>query len=218
MMDTAYISQPIGSGKRYAQIAEDALPILVSQAKAGQTITYSALAEELGVSNPRYTAWILGSIGQTLINLEKRWEQIKTKRKYLPIPSIQLLVVNKNTGVPGDGIKHFISGRKNISDVQEEVFNYHYWDEILDALQLVPVKGVSERLTFAASRLPPKRSRGESSQHKALKEYIHKFPSIVGIEISLKVKQNGGFHRVTCVMFISVILKHVIERVGLLLR
>ncbi len=39
--------------KRYEQRARKALPILVRQATAGNTMLYSALAEELGRPNPR---------------------------------------------------------------------------------------------------------------------------------------------------------------------
>ena len=39
--------------KTYQQRARSALPILVRQAKAHQTMFYSELALEMGISNPR---------------------------------------------------------------------------------------------------------------------------------------------------------------------
>lgn len=52
-METAQKAQPIWGSKLYQQRAQKALPILVRQAKARQSIYYSQLAQELGMPNPR---------------------------------------------------------------------------------------------------------------------------------------------------------------------
>lgn len=52
-MDTAKIAAPIMGDKLYQVRARTVLPILVRQAEAGTPIVYSALAEEVGIPNPR---------------------------------------------------------------------------------------------------------------------------------------------------------------------
>lgn len=99
-MATAKISSPISGDKLYQERARAALPILARQAKAGSTLFYSDLAQELGMPNPRNLNYVLGSIGQTLEHLSKQW-----KKK---IPPIQALVVNKSTGLPGEGVGWFL--------------------------------------------------------------------------------------------------------------
>src|SRR4051794_35751946 len=96
---TAEIAEPISGDALYQRKAREALPILVRQAEACRPITYGDLAEEIGMPNPRNLNLPLGSIGQTLENLSKRWRE--------KIPPLQCLVVNKNTGLPGEGIDWF---------------------------------------------------------------------------------------------------------------
>ena len=81
--------------KTYQQRARTALPILVRQAKARQTIFYGELAHEMGVPNPRTLNHPLGSIGRALQDLERRWGR--------QVPPIQALVINKSSGCPGQG-------------------------------------------------------------------------------------------------------------------
>ena len=76
------------------------LPILVRQARASQEITYGHLGAELEIHH-RALRRSLGAIGKTLIRLAKEWEE--------EIPQIQSLVVNKNTGLPGEGFSWFMS-------------------------------------------------------------------------------------------------------------
>lgn len=49
--------------KLYQERARLTLPYLVRQAKAGQTIYYSDLAEEIDIPNPRNLNYVLGAIG-----------------------------------------------------------------------------------------------------------------------------------------------------------
>ena len=85
---TRYLEQKVENVRK-------AFPLLVRQAKAEQSIYYSALAEELDMPNPRNLNYALGYIGYALKKLGKRWHE--------DIPPIQSLVVNKYTGVPGVG-------------------------------------------------------------------------------------------------------------------
>jgi hypothetical protein len=76
---------------------------LVRQAHAQQPIFYSDLASELGMRNPRNLNFVLGSIGQTMIDLsESRGDEV---------PPIQALVINKATGLPGDGVGLWLNER-----------------------------------------------------------------------------------------------------------
>lgn len=95
-MDTPKFADPIFGDKLYQKRAHKALPILVRQAQAHEPIVYSDLADEVEMPNPRNLNYVLGSIGQTLVDLSKEWEE--------DIPPIQCLVLNKNTRQPREGI------------------------------------------------------------------------------------------------------------------
>jgi hypothetical protein len=73
--------------KLYQQRAREALPILVRQAMISQKITYSDLALELKMPNPRNLNFVLGSIGNLLRISSIEWNEI--------IPPIQSIVVKK---------------------------------------------------------------------------------------------------------------------------
>src|SRR5262245_27253988 len=97
-------AQPFPGPKLYQRRAEVALPLLVRQAQAREPITYEALAEEMGMQNPRNLNYVLGSVGHTLRLLAQRtgWK----------VPPIQTIVVNKHTDMPGSGGQWFAMGDK----------------------------------------------------------------------------------------------------------
>jgi hypothetical protein len=99
MSETAQIASPIAGDKLYQKRARLALPLLVRQAEVRKTIYYSDLAQELDMPNPRNLNYVLGSIGQTLIDLSKDWGE--------NIPALQCVVINKQTELPGEGIGWF---------------------------------------------------------------------------------------------------------------
>ncbi|MGL5602328.1 MAG: hypothetical protein ACRDD5_15750 [Silvania sp.] len=181
-MTTATISEPISGEKKYQIRARAALPLLVRQAKAGASIFYCDLAEELGMPNPRNLNYVLGSIGQSLEKLSKKW-------KY-KIPPIQCLVVNKSTGLPGEGIGWFLVKQEEFSTlplrrkreiVQAElhhIFSFPDWNDVLDALELEPV--ISD-FTLLVKKATGAFGGGESQQHKALKEYVAQNPALIGL-------------------------------------
>lgn len=100
--------------------------------------------------NPRNPNYVLGSIGQSLERLAKAW---KSK-----VPPIQCLVVNKNTGLPGEGIGWFLVKKEDFAMLPlrqkraiveaelQYVFSYPRWIEILEALELEPT--ASDFTTF----------------------------------------------------------------------
>jgi hypothetical protein len=174
-------SNLLNGDKLYLTRARKALPILVRQARAGQPIFYSKLAEEIGMPNARNLNFVLGSIGNALIKL--------SKENKIDIPFIQCLVTNKNTGMPGKGIGWFISEKdfsKLSSKLKQEivkqqlvkVFAFEKWDWVLSKLDLSPLKPTLEDELNAAGRVG---GGGESIQHKLFKEFISNNPSVLGL-------------------------------------
>jgi hypothetical protein len=173
-----------GGSKLYVERARKAFPILVRQAKAGEKLYYSDLAGELEMPNPRNLNYVLGHIGREIQKLAKRWRT--------EIPPIQCLVVNKSTGLPGEGIGWFISRledfkkrspqeRRQILEIElVKVFNYRQWDEVLSAFGLEALQPQP-----AIATLKSKAARyggvGETEDHRRLKEYIARTPKILGL-------------------------------------
>lgn len=181
-MSTAKISEPISGDKAYQVRARAAFPVLVRQAQAGVPVFYSDLAEEMGMPNPRNLNYVLGSIGQSLERLSKAW---KTK-----VPPIQCLVVNKSTGLPGEGIGWFLVKKEDFAALPlrkkraiveaelQHVFSYPLWDEVLKAFELEPTtSNFAPIVTKASGGF----GGGESEAHKALKEYVARNPKAIGL-------------------------------------
>lgn len=181
-MSTAKVSEPISGDKAYQVRARAALPLFVRQAEAGAPIFYSDLAEELGMPNPRNLNYVLGSIGQSLELLSKTW---KSK-----VPPIQCLVVNKNTGLPGEGIGGFLVKKEDFASLPlrqkraiveaelQHVFSYARWREVLEALEL---EATTSDFTAFVRKAAGGVSGGESEQHKTLKMYVAQNPKVVGL-------------------------------------
>lgn len=170
----------IGGNQPYQQRARKVLPCLVKQGLAKRPITYSDLAEEIEMPNPRNLSRVLYCIGETLIELS---EQINEK-----IPPIQCLVINKATGIPGDGVGGFISEEEYFTKLSKEykeyivnkqlykIYTYPHWSWVLDELNLEHPK---------LPNIPPipknKKRGGESPSHQELKKYIANNPTAVGL-------------------------------------
>lgn len=181
-METARIAQSLSGGKPYQIRARAALPILVRQAHAGARITYGTLAAELDMPNPRTLNYPLGSIGTALEQLSKKWKQ--------KIPVLQCLVVNQDTGLPGEGVGWFVrdigefkglSRRKQraiVEGVLAEVFAYPRWNKVLAALGLQPISDDFKSVVDAAAKY---QAGGESEEHKALKRYVAENPRIIDL-------------------------------------
>ena len=129
--------------KLYQKRARLALPLLVVLAEQGAKIYYQDLAKQLGISNPRVLNYVLGSVGQTLIELGQRWGKTI-------IPPIQCIVINKVTKLPGEGIGFFMDKvryaeltlaekRVVVCDIHQAIWAYPKWREVLGALSLKPV-------------------------------------------------------------------------------
>ncbi|MDE0681511.1 MAG: hypothetical protein OXI63_01230 [Candidatus Poribacteria bacterium] len=156
------------------------LPILVRQAMASQRITYGNLGKELGLHH-RALRYPLGCIGDTLLELSKRWQE--------DVPPIQGLVVNQSTGMPGGSV-NFLYGQKIDSRQKEiivqeklgKIFSYPKWLKVLDELGLSPVESLNPQF-----KQPVDHHSGssESNAHKQLKDYIAQHPRSVELNKSL---------------------------------
>lgn len=148
------------------------LPILVRQAKAHKTITYKALAKEIGTHH-RVIGRALGIIGNELTKMKD------------PPPLINACVVNQSTGEPSEGVDEFMEQRLSkfqkterplaIRLFQEESFNYPGWDEVLKSLSLKPSVGKLQE----APQQKHQGGSGESDAHRAFKEFVQKHPELI---------------------------------------
>lgn len=184
----------LAGDKLYQIRARLTLPYLVRQAKAGQTIYYSDLAKELNIPNPRSFNYILGAIGNALIELGKSTGRDK-------IPPIQCFVINKSNELPGEGISWFINDLKDFSKLPRsqqkkvveiklgEIYIYQEWDWVLSQLGLQPVPmNLDEELEKAKNI----RGGGESESHRRFKEFVSRNPTVIGLKPTLK---NGALEQ-----------------------
>ena len=182
MPETAEITTGFHGEKLYQQRARVVLPILVRQAWSGQPVRYESLAQEVGMPNPRNLNYPLGCIGNRLDELSEEWDD--------EVPHIQALVVNKATGLPGPGFDAFLSDRGHewddnlerraiIREYWTRVYEYPYWDDVLEILELEPVPDNARAEIEAAKRAG---GGGEGEDHRQLKEFLCENPHLVGLE------------------------------------
>lgn len=170
-------------GKKSVSRAPKTLQWLVKLAEAGRSIEYGELAELIGVHH-RAVAQILGVIGHAIEGPELGFGDI---------PLIQLLVVNKKTGVPGDsGLGWLIrddeqraklsreAKRALVDGVQEQIFGWPRWREVLAAFGLEPLElsaqPLQEIIKVIATAVP---HGGEGEDHVRLKQYVAKHPTVI---------------------------------------
>jgi len=186
-METAELTslEDISGDKLYQQRAREALPILVRQALVSQKITYSDLADELKMPNPRNLNYVLGLIGNTLLKLSEEWKE--------EVPPIQSIVINKNTEMPGEGVNWFIKNRKQyeestptekkqlLLEMLSNVFHYNKWLNVLECLKLKP----NNDTTIIFKKIISKNvgyGSGEGEKHKQFKLLISENPNLIGLK------------------------------------
>ncbi len=173
------------SGKSlYVVRAREAFPILVRQALAGEKLAYSDLADEMGMANPRNLNYVLGAIGKAIKELSAEWSQ--------EIPPLQCLVVNKNTGLPGEGVAWFISDLKDFTKRTPEereqilgielikVFKYPKWEKVLGAFGLKRVNS-NPVVDTLIDKARSGGGVGEGEDYRKLKQYIADNPRVIGL-------------------------------------
>jgi hypothetical protein len=164
--------------------ARKALPILVRQAIAEQTIAYQDLARELGLTNQRHVGRVLGKVGHALEALSDEWDK--------EIPHIMGLVVRKDTGIPGEGFSWFLENRsaflrasprrkKAIIDRELSIiFCYKAWSRVLDHF------GLSVATRPLRAQAVPGRGAGrgggpETEAHRRFKRFVAHHPELFDV-------------------------------------
>lgn len=181
MTITSEVAKDLHGEKLYQARARQILPILVRQAASKRPLSYEALAQELNMTNPRVLNYPLGCVGRALIDLSDTWGE--------EIPHIQSLVVNKQTGLPGPGFDGFLTAegyewsnkserRSVIEQYRSKIYEYPYWYDVLSELDLSPTANKVADLIEGASYGDGK---GEGPEHKALKEFVRRNPTVVGL-------------------------------------
>ncbi len=191
-METGEQVEGIFGDKPYQRLAKAALPILINYARAGQTVTYQDLAQELSIIgihdkdiNPRNVGRIIGSVADTLIDLGKRRDEV--------IPPLSSLVVSKARGEPSHGVDYFLRqffGLNSVSPqtrgafvkmAQQAVFDYQAWESVLHELGVKPfIVDPNNEATAAAAESGGR--GGEGPEHKALKEFVGDNPGAIGLK------------------------------------
>jgi hypothetical protein len=180
--ETGESSAGIEGDKLYQKRARKALPLLARQALSGAPIFYEELANELAMPNPRNLNYVLGSVGQSLIELGVQWNE--------SIPPIQCLVISQTNGLPGQGFGWFMPDKDKwksltkrekavlVKAVMQQIYSYPRWLEVLRALGLEPIRVDYLDLLAKASKFA---SGGEGPEHKKLKEFVRLRPYLVGV-------------------------------------
>lgn len=180
MVKTAEVARDFHGPKLYQERARMVLPILVRQAEAREPVFYEALAQEVGMPNPRNLNYPLGCIGTTLNEIAEEWE--------VEVPPIEALVVNQATRLPGPGFDGFLTAKGESWDNKEErralikqywasIYAFPYWDEVLRELKLEktadPAEGIIDKAGGSGG--------GEGPEHLALKLFVCANPQLVGL-------------------------------------
>lgn len=182
---TGAIARPMDpNGSLYQRRALEALPILVRQALAGQTIYYSDLADEMGMPNPRNLNFVLGSVGTSLNLLSQSWQE--------RVPPLQALVINKADELPGEGFSEFApdpaqyrtATRRIKQQVTQallaHVFTYTRWPAVLAHFGVDPLPAPKLSELINDSQRSRALGSGESAAHAALKARVAAAPSLAG--------------------------------------
>ena len=154
------------------------------------------LAAKAGSSNPRNLDYPLGCIGDRLDALADDWDD--------KIPHTQFLMLNKVTGLPGDGFDGFLrrqgydwekgekaERRAVIQEYWTKVYEYPYWTDVFEELDMEPNPVTPAEVIKAAQRF----GGGEGGEHRALKPFcaIIRIWSVCGPEVHLENRK--GAHR-----------------------
>lgn len=183
---TAIIAKPTAAtGELYQVRGLKALPLLVRQAWAGQTIFYSEIASELGMTNPRNMNYVLGAVGRSLQDLSREWGET--------IPPLQVLAINKGAGLPGEGFAEFLVNPQDyrsaspvirgriISALTSQVRAFPRWRQVLVALGATQPAAIDLGRLCSPALLATMSGGGESEAHRLFKLFVERSPGRVGV-------------------------------------
>lgn len=161
-----------------------ALPFLVHTAQKRQTLTYKELTSKIGLHH-RTASPLLGYIRDTIC---------------LPqgLPMLTAIVVNSNTGQPGDsflaeGTSHLSAQAytEAFQRFRDQVFEYPHWDDVLRSLGLRPIEKTPDELDDEgreyAALLARRGATPEGQAHLQLKAYVARHPEA----IDLRTRESG---------------------------
>ncbi len=164
------------------EMAYRILPHLVATARQRKTTSYGELAGKAGLKHWRPLSFALAFVRDNLCTPKK-------------LPMLNVLVVNKKTGRPGEGF--LPEGTKHLSEKQynnrfekerDVVFMYPGWEDLLASLGMNPIKTSLEGLDQEAFGYLKYQKRGgeqeESNEHKLLKKYVVTHPECLGLPAS----------------------------------
>lgn len=183
--ETGELSATPDGDRLYQRRALQALPLLVRQAEGGRPIEYSDLADELGMPNPRNLNYVLGFIGNKLRDVSERWGS--------EVPPLQCIVISKKDGLPGEGVGWFLNFPENFRDMSrarkreviagklQDIFAYPRWREVLADLDVPYAPPNFAEENTSAALFDRTGGGGESDEHRLLKEFVARTPSLLGI-------------------------------------
>ena len=214
----------IHQGKRTAEYARKALPIMVDCAIKGETITYGELGERVGRGGARLH-YEMSYIGEDLITVARELG--------LGIPPLNVVVINNKTGAPARGIMAFANELKKFLDhlpdnyddlkpsdckrlfekIYSKLKEFKHWDRVLDYLGLQPLR-IENIVPYSPQDIKraQTKGRGEGPEHKRLKDYIRTHPQAIG----LPSKYGHGMSEFTfhSIDEVDILFKHPKEWVG----
>lgn len=188
--------------------ARAGFPILVEYARTRQEITYGdwndeIVRRELGPHrSARLYGWPAGSIGDAC-------EDYAAKTG-VPVPPINLMVVNKNTGVPGSGADNYFrrycanrlgrvvnprrlnprEKRALIDRAKKEIFDFPSWGDVLAACGLAETTPSRPKKKRRRPRRSGWSTGPESDEHKRLKQMIAADAALVDLQSKEKGEQE----------------------------
>ncbi len=175
--------------------ARKVLPLLVAYAQAARPITYGELSHEVTQRKwshyvmPLAYRYVAETIGSSLEETEEEWGE--------PIPPINALVVNENTGLPGKGVDTFLkaylrqTGSKRkltaaqrqsiVEEIHKDIYNYGDWGRLLSHYNLKKPPKLHTDKKEKRKTSYNWSNEGESQEHKNLKRYVATHPECIGL-------------------------------------
>ena len=174
-------------------------------------LTYSDLAAELGISNPRTLNYVLGAIAQATVQVGEL--------SGIDIPPIQFMVVKKGLRIPGDAVGWAARGEASryaslsrrekrllAEQMAARIAAFPRWLDFLAVLGLEPLQPiVPSGYGFSAGR-------GEGEAHKLLKELIAERPELVGF--TARARSVAVEHHLPSGDSVDVLITGVDRRLG----
>ena len=186
--------------------ARSGFPILVEYVRNRREITYSEWNAEIvrrGIGSHVFVVqygYPAGTIGDAC--------EAYAAETGVPVPPINLMVVNKKTRVPGPGADNYFrrfcarfldcdvdpkrlslrAKRALVDRAQEEIFDFPSWGDVLEACGLTDTEAPRSKPKRRRPRRSGWRTGPESDEHKRLKKQVADDPALVG----LKTDENGA--------------------------